>query len=128
MSHTLEVKNTILDLTLISDLEINDHSPPFRVLYDHLIAWAQIGQMKDIRFIQDGGDPLLYAWRAERKNLRVLDSVFTFDSTTDLNPEVTIALPSSWPLSVMQSGAGTRAQLIKIRADYGLTSFSVVFA
>jgi hypothetical protein len=123
----MQVDNTAVDLTLMTDLEINDDSVAYRALYDYLIEWAKVGDLKEIRFTQDGGDPLLYAWRVERNNLRVLDSVFLFDSATDLDPDVTIALPQSWPLSVIINGGKTRGQLINIRADFGLTSFVVVF-
>lgn len=127
MPDPLKVQNGVVDLTLNTVTEIHDDSPAYRSLYEVMTAWATVGAMKQIWFIRDLSDPLEYAWRAERTDLTVLDSVFMFDDAEDLDPEITIALPIAWPLSVIQAGAGTRAQIIQIRADYGLISFTVDF-
>lgn len=128
MSDPVHIHDNFLEMTIITVEEINDDSPPVRALYEYLKTWANTGDMKEVTFTRDGGNPLLYAWRAERKNLRVLDSTFLFDDASDLDPDITIALPQSWPLSVIQNGAASRQQLISIRALVGIVSFVVVFA
>ena len=124
---TLEVKDPVLDLTLVSDRKLSDESVPFRGLYEALESWARVGGIKQITFIQDGGDPFLFVWRSERVDLTVLDSTFQFDSETDLNPGLTISLVQAWPYGVIIGGEATRRRLIRLRADYGLTWFSVSF-
>jgi hypothetical protein len=124
----MEIKNAVVDLTLVTDRkEIHDDTPIFRQLYNALTAWAASSDMKEISFVRDGGDPLLYAWRAERNDGRVLDSTMLFDSDEDDNPDLTISLPASWPLSVIEEGGPTRSLLIGIRAACGLVSFEVTF-
>lgn len=127
MIHEIEISNTLLILSLVTVEELNDDSEPFRSLYNHLKAWNQTSQIKEINFTQDEGNPLLYTWKAERTNARILNSTFTFDSDTDLDPDLTIDLDPSWPLSVMIRGGPTRQQLIGIRAKFGLISFTVEF-
>ena len=128
MSHPVEIKNTALEMTLFTDAWIGATNDNILLLHRFLLAWGQVGNMKDVTFIRDGGNPLLYVWRAERKNLRVLDSTFLFDDADDIDPELTISLVQSWPKSVIENGAPTRNQLIAIRALVGVESFSVVFA
>lgn len=126
--HTVEIKNTALELTLVTDDWLGATDPSVLLLHQFLLEWGQRGEMKDITFIRDAGNPLLFAWRAERKNLRVLDSTFSFDGAPDLDPELTVSLTQPWPMSVMETGAKTRHQLIAIRAVAGVSSFHVVFA
>lgn len=128
MSHPVEIKNTALDLTLMTERWIGATDPSVLLLHQFLLEWGAMGEMSEITFTQDGGNPLLYAWRAERKNLRVLDSTFLFADDLDIDPELTISLVQSWPKSVIEKGGGTRNQLIAIRALVGIESFSVVFS
>lgn len=127
MARPLQVKNTVLDLTLASDIEVNDDTEAYRSLYRAITAWSETYLIEEITFIQDVGNPLLFEWMAKRRNGRKLVSAFLFDSALDLDPDVTISLPLSWPLSVIVNGEMSRRRLLKIRADFGLTSFSVNF-
>ena len=127
MARPVKIDNTFLDMDLVPVNEINDDDERIRSLYQLLKTWSNMGDMKDITFVQDVGDPLLYAWRAERKNGRVLNATLLFDSDTDLDPDLTIDLPQPWPLSVIRNGEPTREQLIAIRAGVGIVSFSVTF-
>ncbi len=128
MPHDVEIKNTALDLTLTTDDWIGATDASVLLLHQFLLEWGALGEMKDIRFTRDVGNPLLYVWRAERKVLTVVDSTFLFDDASDLDPELTISLTQPWPKSVIEKGASTRNQLIAIRALVGLKSFTVVFA
>jgi hypothetical protein len=128
MAHVLKLENTVLNLELQTDKEINDDSKAFRALYQYLTSWGAYGQLKEINFTRDAIDPFLYEWRAERKAGGVLLSAMTFASGEDVDPEATISLTTPWPLSVMIGGTPTRAQLMNIRASHGLISFTCEFA
>jgi hypothetical protein len=127
MPHTLEIQNTVLDLTLITDQEINDDTPAFRDLYEYLVAWAKVADLKSVSMIQDGVDPLLYAWRAENNSLVVYDSTILFSDAVDLNPMVTISLPIAWPYTSIAERAEAIFQLLKMRVEFGIVSLTVDF-
>jgi hypothetical protein len=128
MSHTVEIKNTAIDMTLVTDGWIGATDQAVLSLHQALLEWGEIGEMKDIAFTRDVGNPLLFTWRAERKNLTILDSTFLFDDEVDLDPDLTISLVQGWPLSVIQKGNGARTQLIQIRALVDIVSLHVTFA
>lgn len=127
MSHTLEIKNTIMDLTLVTDLEVNDDTGPFRSLYGFLKDWAATALIKEITVIQDGGDPTLYDYKVERVNTDQFIQTLQFTAPDDLDPIVTAILTPGWRLSVLAFESPIRAQLITLRATFGLVSFTVVF-
>jgi hypothetical protein len=94
---------------------------------EYLVAWAKVADLKSVSMIQDGVDPLLYAWRAENNSLVVYDSTILFSDAVDLNPMVTISLPIAWPYTSIAERAEAIFQLLKMRVEFGIVSLTVDF-
>lgn len=129
MSHSIEIHNTIMEMLLTTDQELNADAPVVLSLYQSLKEFEESAAVKDIRFTQDIGDPNLYAYRVELKDLRISDITVLFSGPQDLNPLVTINIPVAWELTILASVVrGLANQLIDIHTTVGIESFVVVFA
>lgn len=128
MSHSIEIHNTVMEMLLTTDREINADAPVVLSLYQSLKEFEESAGVKDIRFTQDIGDPNLYAYRVELKDLRISDITVLFSGPQDMNPLVTINIPVAWELTILASVVrGLANQLIDIHTTVGIESFVVVF-
>ena len=127
MSHTIEIKNTLLEMRLQVVEAMNADAKPILLLYQALQEWEALGQIKEITLSPDPGDPNLYHFRVEKKDGLVCDQTWLVASDEDTDPFITINLSPAWQLSVMAFGGAIRKQLIEVRALVGIESFVVVF-
>lgn len=129
MSHTLKIHNTVLEMDLVSDKEINADNPAILSLYDAIAQFGSLAYISEIRFVQDIGNPALYSYDVERKDALTFASTLLFDSDEDLDPDITLSVPVAWPASELTFAVQPLGRiLIDLRAAVMIESFVVVFA
>jgi hypothetical protein len=129
MSHTIEINNTLLEMLLKTDKEVNADAPILLSLYQCLKDFGSMMAISEVRFLQDVGDPNLYTMHVELKSGVILNASLVFAAEDDLDPMVTMSLPTPWPLSLMTFAVHHFTEvLVNLRASFGLESFTVVFA
>lgn len=129
MSHTVKIHNTILEMDLITDAEINADAPAIRSLYEALTQFGTLANVSEIRFIQDIGNPDLYSYDIQRKDALTFASTLLFDSDQDIDPDISFNVPVAWPASELTFAVQPLARiLMDLRAAVMIESLVVIFA
>lgn len=127
MSHTAEIRNTQLEMVVITDEEEPADSPAMLVLYNAVQQWNEKAALSDITTTRDCGNPMIFAHRTELKNGNICDEVWMMADAEDIDPIITVAQPDGWQASTFDFGAIVREHLIALNARVGLISFTVAF-
>ena len=127
MSHTVEIKNTQLEMVVITDEEEPADSQAMLTLYNAVQQWDEMAGLSEISTIRDGINPMLFTHRTELKNGKVCDEGWMMSGGEDIDPIITVAQPDGWSTSAFAFGAVVRARLFALRARVGLVSFNVTF-
>ena len=129
MSHTVKIHNTILEMDLITDAEINADAPAIRSLYEALTQFGRLANISELRFLEDISNPDLYSYDVQRKDTLTFAATLLFDSDQDIDPDISFNVPVAWPASELTFAVQPLARiLMDLRAAVMIESLVVIFA
>lgn len=129
MSHTIKIHNTILEMDLVTQGEINANAPAILSLYEALTQFGTLANVSETRFIQDVSNPDLYSYDVQRKDTLTFASTLLFDSAQDIDPDISFSVPVAWPASELTFAVQPLARiLMDLRAAVMIESLIVIFA
>jgi len=127
MSSQIIINDTLLEMTLRTRDKLNADAKPIGLLYQSLRKWDGLGEIKEITFRPDVGNPNLFHYQIENELGDMIHTTFLMASETDTDPMLTISIDPAWKMSVVAFGGAVRKQLLEIRALFGIEDFVVVF-
>ncbi len=128
MSHSVEINNTLLELLLVTEQELNANHPSVLSLYQAIKDFGSMAGISEITFSQDGSRDF-YTYDVQRKDAKTFASKLLFDADNDTDPDITLSVPVAWPASELIFAVQPVGRiLIDLRAAAIIESFNVVFA
>lgn len=129
MVEPVEINDPLLEMLIVPVVEMKADDPIVQAMYESLKGFGALAAVSEITFIQDVGDPLLYTFQVELKDMRLATLTMLFSGPEDRLPLAAVDIPVRWDWQALGIIVRRLAnQLIDMRVNFGLESFRVVFA
>lgn len=123
----VEIINT--EISMVIETELHADAEDIRVmdLFLKLKEWGTQAALAEINLTRDLGDPNLYSYLVEKKDLRQVLVTYLFADDQDTDPMLGIDVSPAWLASEMAFGGLVRIAMIAVRVRFGIVSMEVEY-